>query len=66
MKFHIAAVIAFLSQFVTLEPGDIIATSTQSDDVGAAGRYLAPGDVLQASISEIGTLENPVEAEDSD
>ncbi len=65
MVFPVAAVIAFLSRFVTLEPGDVIATGH------ALGRRLGDRDLPQArrrrrraSIERIGTLENPVEAED--
>ena len=64
MIFSVAAIVSFLSQFVTLEPGDIIATGTPSGVDSAAGTYLKPGDVIQATISRIGTLETPVESED--
>ncbi len=64
MIFPVAAVIAFLSKFVTLEPGDLIATGTPSGVGSATGTYLKPGDLVVASIDEIGDLENPVEAEE--
>jgi 2-keto-4-pentenoate hydratase/2-oxohepta-3-ene-1,7-dioic acid hydratase in catechol pathway len=64
MVFPVAAVIAFLSQFVTLEPGDVIATGTPSGVGSATDQYLKPGDIVQATIEPIGTLENPVVAED--
>jgi 2-keto-4-pentenoate hydratase/2-oxohepta-3-ene-1,7-dioic acid hydratase in catechol pathway len=64
MVFPVTAVIAFLSEFVTLEPGDVIATGTPSGVGSASGTFLRPGDLVRATISEIGTLENPVEAED--
>src|SRR4051794_19951560 len=63
MVFPVAAVIAFISQFVTLEPGDVIATGTPSGVGSATGTYLKPGDIVRATIAPIGTLENPVEAE---
>ena len=63
MVFPVAAVISFLSQFVTLEPGDVIATGTPSGVGSATGTFLKPGDLIRATISPIGTLENPVEAE---
>lgn len=62
MVFPVAAVVSFVSRFVTLEPGDIIATGTPSGVGSATGTYLRPGDVVRASIGGIGTLENPVEA----
>ena len=64
MIFTVAAVIAFLSRFVTLEPGDVIATGTPSGVGSASGTYLRPGDVVRASIRGIGVLENPVILED--
>src|SRR5262249_42411875 len=63
MVFPVAAVVSFLSRFVTLEPGDIISTGTPSGVGAATGTYLKPGDVIRATIERIGTLENPVEAE---
>ena len=62
MVFPVAAVIAFLSRFVTLEPGDIISTGTPAGVGSATGTYLKPGDVVRATIEGIGTLENPIEA----
>lgn len=60
MVFPVAAVIAFISNFVTLEPGDIISTGTP-DGVGKAkGKFLRDGDVVSATIGGIGNLENPV------
>ncbi len=63
MIFPVAAIVSFLSRFVTLEPGDIISTGTPSGVGSASGTYLQPGDVVRATIAGIGTLENPVEAE---
>ncbi|HEX8202271.1 MAG TPA: fumarylacetoacetate hydrolase family protein, partial [Isosphaeraceae bacterium] len=63
MVFPVAAIVAFLSRFVTLEPGDIISTGTPAGVGSASGTYLRPGDVVAATIGGIGTLENPVEAE---
>ncbi len=63
MVFPVAAVVSFVSSFVTLEPGDIISTGTPAGVGSARGEYLKPGDLVRASISGIGTLENPVSAE---
>jgi 2-keto-4-pentenoate hydratase/2-oxohepta-3-ene-1,7-dioic acid hydratase in catechol pathway len=63
MVYPVASIISFLSQFVTLEPGDIIATGTPDGVGSASGTYLKPGDVVRATILPIGTLENPVETE---
>ncbi len=64
MVFPVAAVVAFLSSFVTLEPGDVISTGTPKGVGSAKGTYLKPGDLVIASIEGIGQLENPVVAED--
>jgi 2-keto-4-pentenoate hydratase/2-oxohepta-3-ene-1,7-dioic acid hydratase in catechol pathway len=62
MVFPVAAIIAFLSQFVTLEPGDVIATGTPSGVGSSTGTFLQPGDIVRATIPPIGALENPVKA----
>ena len=61
--FPVAAVIEFVSSFVTLEPGDIISTGTPSGVGNTTGDYLKAGDFIRASIDLIGTLETPVDAE---
>jgi 2-keto-4-pentenoate hydratase/2-oxohepta-3-ene-1,7-dioic acid hydratase in catechol pathway len=58
--FSVAAVIEFLSSFVTLEPGDIISTGTPAGVGNATGTYLKAGDRLEATIRSIGTLVTPV------
>ena len=61
--FPVAAVIEFISSFVTLEPGDMISTGTPSGVGSTTGTFVKPGDVLEASISSIGTLRSPLIAE---
>ena len=61
--FPIAAVIEFVSNIVTLEPGDIISTGTPSGVGNATGTFLGPGDRVEAEIAQIGTLVSPVVAE---
>lgn len=61
--FPVAAILAFVSGIVTLEPGDILATGTPAGVGHASGTYLRPGDRIRASIESIGTLVTPVEAE---
>ncbi len=63
MVFPVAAVVEFISSFVTLEPGDIISTGTPAGVGHAKGKSLKAGDVLEASIEGIGVLRNPVEDE---
>ena len=57
--------ISYLSTFMPLSPGDVIATGTPT---GAGARfdppkYLRHGDVVEVSVPEIGTLRNRVEDE---
>ena len=64
MIFDIPTLIASLSEGLTLEPGDIIATGTPSG-VGYAMDppcFLKPGDRVVCEISGIGTLRNTVRA----
>lgn len=61
--FPVAAIIEFISSFVTLEPGDIISTGTPAGVGNSSGTYLKPGDKMQAQIGSIGTLVTPVESE---
>ena len=58
MVFGIVALVAYVSQMMTLEPGDLIATGTPSG-VGP----LRPGDVVEVEIPGVGVLRNPVVAE---
>jgi 2-keto-4-pentenoate hydratase/2-oxohepta-3-ene-1,7-dioic acid hydratase in catechol pathway len=60
MVFPVAAVVAFISSFVTLEPGDIISTGTPSGVGAAKNRFLKAGDRIEARIENIGVLRNPV------
>lgn len=61
--FPVAAVIEFISSFVTLEPGDLISTGTPAGVGNTSGTYLQPGDRIEASIEGIGTLISPVVAQ---
>jgi 2-keto-4-pentenoate hydratase/2-oxohepta-3-ene-1,7-dioic acid hydratase in catechol pathway len=61
--YPVAAVIEFISQSVTLEPGDIISTGTPAGVGFPAGTFLHPGDVVEAAIDGIGVLKNYMVAE---
>ena len=61
--FPVAAVIEFISSFVTLEPGDIISTGTPAGVGNTTGTYVKPGDKLEAYIQSIGSLVSPIVAE---
>lgn len=58
--FNIPQIIAYLSQIITLSPGDLIFTGTPPG-VGMARKppvFLKPGDVMAVSIEGLGTLNN--------
>ncbi len=62
MIFDVPTFIETVTAYVTLEPGDLLATGTPAG-VGIGfdpPRYLQPGDVVRVSISGIGELTNPV------
>ena len=62
MLFDSADLIAYISRFTVLEPGDIIATGTPAGVGAAIGRYLEAGDVMVGTIEGVGTLRTPVVA----
>lgn len=63
MIYNIWQQIHHLSQVMTLEPGDLIATGTCANVGIALGKFLQPGDVVRVEIDQIGHIENRVAAE---
>ena len=65
MIFAIPRLIAYISTFCELTPGDVISTGTPG---GVGSRrspplWMRPGDVVEVEISGVGVLRNPVVAE---
>ena len=63
--FSCDRLVSYCSQFATLRPGTVILTGTPSG-VGYARQppvFLRPGDVVDVTIAGLGTLRNPVTAE---
>jgi len=64
MIFSIADLVSYISQGITLEPGDIIASGTP-EGVGFFRDppvLLKPGDVCEVRVEKLGSLQNPVVA----
>ena len=64
--YSVANIIAYVSQFTPLHPGDVIATGTPSG-VGAGRKpplWMKPGDRIEVEISGLGCLANTVVAEE--
>ncbi|MBA4788996.1 MAG: fumarylacetoacetate hydrolase family protein [Rhizobiales bacterium] len=64
LLFNVATIVSVLSQGLTLEPGDIVATGTPA---GVAlgmtpQRWLVDGDVVEAEVEGVGILRNTVRA----
>ena len=54
MVFGPAELIAYLSRFVELQPGDMIITGSPPGNGSHHGRYLRPGDVMECEIDGLG------------
>jgi len=62
MLYSCAELVSYISQWVTLEPGDVIATGTPHGIGKPQGIRLRAGDVVEATIQHIGTLKNKITA----
>ncbi|KKN38826.1 hypothetical protein LCGC14_0749670, partial [marine sediment metagenome] len=61
MIFKIPEIIEYVSRFLTLDKGDIVATGTPSG-IGP----IQPGDIIEAFIESIGTIKNRVILEEEE
>ncbi|GAA4051660.1 fumarylacetoacetate hydrolase family protein [Arthrobacter methylotrophus] len=63
--FDVPTLIEYLTKGVTLEPGDVIATGTPGGvgDERKPPRYLREGDVVEITVSGVGTISNRVRDE---
>ncbi|QRK06862.1 fumarylacetoacetate hydrolase family protein [Archangium violaceum] len=64
MIFDVARLIEFISSHVQLLPGDVICTGSPAGNGTHYNRFLRPGDVLEGSITGLGTQRNPCIAEE--
>ena len=64
MIFGVAQIVSYMSRFMTLVPGDVIATGTP-EGVGmgmSPQRFLRPGDVMELSVEGLGSQRQEVVA----
>jgi 2-keto-4-pentenoate hydratase/2-oxohepta-3-ene-1,7-dioic acid hydratase in catechol pathway len=64
MVFGVAQLVSYVSRFMTLEPGDLIATGTPAGVGMGRGRFLRPGDTMRLGISGLGEQSTTVHAWD--
>jgi 2-keto-4-pentenoate hydratase/2-oxohepta-3-ene-1,7-dioic acid hydratase in catechol pathway len=60
--FSIPRIVSYLSTFLPLHPGDVIATGTPAG-VGFSRKpplFMKPGDVCEVAVEKVGTLRNPI------
>jgi 2-keto-4-pentenoate hydratase/2-oxohepta-3-ene-1,7-dioic acid hydratase in catechol pathway len=65
MMFPVAETIVYITQGITLDPGDLVVTGTPSG-VGFAQKppvFMKQGDTCEIEIEGVGTLRNPIEDE---
>ncbi|HEY7242108.1 MAG TPA: fumarylacetoacetate hydrolase family protein [Burkholderiales bacterium] len=60
MIWNVREQISYLSQILTLRPGDVIATGTPTGVGMGRGIFLKHGDQVEATVENIGTLSNRV------
>ena len=60
MIFTVPEAIAWISGFITLEPGDLICMGTPGGVGETTQTYLRPGDVVEGEIERLGKIVNPV------
>jgi 2-keto-4-pentenoate hydratase/2-oxohepta-3-ene-1,7-dioic acid hydratase in catechol pathway len=65
MLFPVPSIVSYISQIVTLEPGDVIMTGTPPGigNTRTPPVFLKPGDSVSVEIERLGRLTNPVVAE---
>jgi 2-keto-4-pentenoate hydratase/2-oxohepta-3-ene-1,7-dioic acid hydratase in catechol pathway len=58
--FDSSEIVSYVSQFVTLEPGDVIYTGTPGETQG-----MQPGDVVEVELEGVGILRNIINSADA-
>lgn len=61
LLWRVQRIVAFVSRYITLVPGDIVATGSTSGNALVNGKWLKPGQSVRCEIEGIGVLDNKVE-----
>lgn len=65
MIFGVTRIIEFLSSYVQLWPGDLIATGSPAGNGTHYNRFLRPGDIMEGSITGLGKIRNECVGEEA-
>ncbi len=65
MVFGVAQLVSYISRYMTLEPGDLIATGTPAGVGMGRQRFLQPGDTMRLGIAGLGEQSTTVHAWDA-
>jgi 2-keto-4-pentenoate hydratase/2-oxohepta-3-ene-1,7-dioic acid hydratase in catechol pathway len=63
MIFNVAKLISYVSTVAELRPGDVVLTGSPAGNGASHGVFLAPGDVVEGTITGLGTQRNVCVAE---
>ncbi len=66
MLFGVSQVISYLTEIAELRPGDIVLTGSPAGNGASHGVFLAPGDVIEGTITGLGAQRNRCVAERAD
>jgi acylpyruvate hydrolase len=60
LSWKVERIVAFISRYIKLLPGDIIATGSTKGNAHTTGKFLRPGHTIRMEVEGIGVLENKV------
>ena len=63
MVFDVAALVSFVSNVTEMRPGDLLLTGSPAGNGASLGVFLSPGDVMEGTITGLGTQRNVCVAE---
>jgi 2-keto-4-pentenoate hydratase/2-oxohepta-3-ene-1,7-dioic acid hydratase in catechol pathway len=63
MVFDVRSLVAYISGITELHPGDMVLTGSPAGNGASHGVFLKPGDVMQGTITGLGTQTNRCVAE---